>query len=88
MLANAPMDEVEAVISLGTKIYRLQRGLLILLNLFTELPRRILEGYLSESGLPTNTILGNSDRIRRAGASKSPGSSRCANEKPRPWIDA
>ena len=33
MLANVPTDEAEAVISLGTKIQRLQRGLLILLDL-------------------------------------------------------
>jgi hypothetical protein len=33
MLANVLMDEAEAVISLGTKIHRLQRGLLILLDL-------------------------------------------------------
>ena len=33
MLASVLMDEAEAVISLGTKIHRLQRGLLILLDL-------------------------------------------------------
>ena len=37
MLANVPMEEAEAVISLGTKIHRLQRGLLIRLQWWSQL---------------------------------------------------